>query len=142
MDERIERRIVDKATYVGDAITILAKKRDSLTFDEYLAQREQRDVVEREFQTAIEACIDIGELLLSSQDAVVPETNAAVFRELGEQGVLDDGLAGRMAEAAAFRNVLAHRYGNEVDDEDVYNVLQHDLPVFRNYLEAVRAQLD
>lgn len=106
-----------------------------------MVSREQRDVVEREFQTAIEACIDIGEFLLREHDVEIPETNAAVFRSLGQRGLLDDELAARMAEAAGFRNVLAHRYGNQVDDEDVFNVLQHDLPVFREFLEAVRAAL-
>ena len=142
MSRRIERRIVQKAEYVGEALEILATKRDSLSFEEYAAKREQRDVVEREFQTAIEACIDIGELLLREHDVEIPETNAAVFRSLGQRGLLGDELADRMAEAAGFRNVLAHRYGNQVDDEDVFNVLQHDLPVFREFLEAVRAALD
>lgn len=53
MDDRIERRIVEKATYVGEAVTLLAEKRDSLSFETYRADREQRDIVEREFETAI-----------------------------------------------------------------------------------------
>lgn len=69
MRRRIERRIVQKAEYVAEALEILASKRESLTFEEYAAQREQRDVVEREFQTTIEACIDIGELLLQIRKA-------------------------------------------------------------------------
>lgn len=48
MDERLERRVLEKAEYVGDAVTILAGKRDSLTAEAYRANREQRDVVERE----------------------------------------------------------------------------------------------
>jgi uncharacterized protein YutE (UPF0331/DUF86 family) len=39
-----------------------------------------------------------------------------------------------MAQAAGFRNALTHQHGNEVDDRDVYNVRQHDLPVFREFL--------
>lgn len=141
MDDRTERRVLEKATYVGEAVTVLAEKRDSLDFEDYRSDREQRDVVEREFETAIEACIDIGRMLLRATDADVPETNAAVFRELGACGVLDEATAERMAEAAGFRNVLSHTYGNEIDDRDVYNVLQHELPVFRAYLEAVRAAI-
>ena len=142
MDERTERRILDKARYVRDAVTVLAEKRDGLSFEEYRESREQRDVVEREFETAIEACIDIGELLLKATETGVPETNAAVFRALGREGVLSDELATRMAQAAGFRNVLSHQYGNEIDDRDVYNFLQHDLPLFRSYLQAVRAVLE
>jgi uncharacterized protein YutE (UPF0331/DUF86 family) len=142
MDDRTEARILDKATYVRDAVTVLADKRDSLSYEAYRGDREQRDIVEREFETAIEACIDIGELLLRADGADVPETNASVFRELGDRGVLADDLAERMAQAAGFRNVLSHQYGAEIDDEDVFNFLQHELPLFRTYLTAVRDELD
>ena len=40
--------------------------------------------------------------------------------------------------AAVFQNVLAQRYGIEVDDQDVYDVLQHDLGLSNACLEAVR----
>lgn len=99
-------------------------------------------MVEREFETAIEACIDIGELLLKAADEGVPETNATVFRTLGRTEILSEELAARMARAAGFRNVLSHQYGDKIDDRDVYNFLQGELPLFRTYLEAVRAALE
>lgn len=86
MDERTERRVLEKAAYVREAVAVLAAKRDNLTFEDYRTDREQRDIVEREFETAIEACIDIGKMLLRSQGAEVPDTNAGVFRELGARG--------------------------------------------------------
>lgn len=70
-----------------------------------------------------------------------PETNAAVFRALADENVLEDATAERMAQAAGFRNILTHRYGNEIDDRDVYNVLQEDLPVFRSFLREIRDAL-
>jgi len=111
MDESTRRRIVQKASYVRDAVEVLASKRDSLTFEEYRDRRQERDVVEREFQTAIEACIDIGEMLLRSHGGAVPDTNAAVFRELASSGTITDETADRMARAAGLRNVLSHQYG-------------------------------
>jgi hypothetical protein len=41
MDDRTQQRIVEKAGYVTDALTILADKRDSLSDEEYRDQREQ-----------------------------------------------------------------------------------------------------
>ena len=81
-------------------------------------------------------------MILRAKDQSVPETNAAVFRQLAAAGVVDDELGRRMAEAAGFRNILAHQYGSEIDDRDVYNVLQHDLDVFSTYLQQIRAALD
>lgn len=83
MDERTERRILEKAEYVGDAIKVLVRKRDSLSFEEYRAQREQRDVVEREFETAIEACIDIGKMILEAENENVPNTTRKSFTNSG-----------------------------------------------------------
>ena len=85
---------------------------------------EQRAVVEREFQTAIEACIDIAQLLIAANDAAVPATNAASFARLGDLNILSGDTAEIMQNAAGFRNVLAHQYGHDIDDEQVYRHLQ------------------
>jgi len=64
LDAETETRIVEKAEYIEDAVAVLSRKQ-SLSKATYLDSREQRAVVEREFQTALEGCIDIGELLLT-----------------------------------------------------------------------------
>jgi uncharacterized protein YutE (UPF0331/DUF86 family) len=87
---------------------------------------------------AIEACIDIGEMILRAEGGDVPETNAQVFRELGTRSIVDQGVAERMAQAAGFRNILSHQYWNEIDDRDVYNSLQTGLSLFRTYLQQIR----
>jgi uncharacterized protein YutE (UPF0331/DUF86 family) len=126
---------------VGDALTILAAKRESLTLDTYRNDREERDVDEREFETAIEACIDIGKMVLRERKVTVPATNAQVFHELVSRDILTEATGQRMAEAAGFRNILSHQYGNNIDDEDVFNFLANELPLFREYLEQIRDYL-
>lgn len=142
MDDRTEQRILEKAQYVREAVTVLAQKQDSLTLEEYRTQREQRDIVEREFETAIEACIDIGKMVLKADGSDVPATNAAVFRALESHEVLDDETAHRMAQAAGFRNVLSYQYGNDINNEDVYNFLQQNTPLFHAYFERIREDLE
>jgi uncharacterized protein YutE (UPF0331/DUF86 family) len=142
MDDETRRRITEKASYVGDAVETLAEKRDSLSFEEYRDSRESRAVVERELQTAIEACIDIGEMVLRSRDIAVPETNRGVFRRLEAQAVLDEATGDRMARAAGPRNVLTHQYGTDIDDEAIYTSLQNQLDVFEAYLTQIRNAID
>lgn len=142
MDDRTERRILEKAEYVRESVSLLVETRNSVSFQEYCSDRRERDVVEREFQTSIEACIDIGSMLLRAETGSVPESNADVFRELESIGILEDGTARRMARAAGFRNVLAHRYGAEIDDEDVFTFLQEELDLFPEYLKQVRSALE
>jgi len=121
-------------------VTVLSRKQ-SLALPEYLADREQRAIVEREFQTALEACIDISELLLKPLSAEIPETNAEKFARLGEIEILTSDTAEAMQEAARFRNVLAHTYGFDLDNEQIYHHLQSDLHWFPTFLAEVRAAL-
>jgi uncharacterized protein YutE (UPF0331/DUF86 family) len=115
----VESRIVDKAEYIEEALSVLAAKR-SLDEEAYRTDREQRAIVEREFQTAIEACIDIAGLLLRTTNGDTPSTYAERFSALEERGVLSSETSDRMRSAAGFRNVLTHQYGDEIDDALVY----------------------
>ena len=54
---------------------MLARKQ-SLDAETYRTDREQRAIVEREFQTAIQACIDVAGLPIAASDEAMPETNA------------------------------------------------------------------
>lgn len=129
-------RVVEKAEFIETCLEILAK-RQSVGPDEYAENIEIRDVVERRFEMMTQACIDIARMLLVELRVEVPDANAAVMRELASAGVLSDETAEAMAEACGLRNVLAHEYGNVVDDGIVYEALQ-DLTRYREFLVEVR----
>jgi uncharacterized protein YutE (UPF0331/DUF86 family) len=141
LDDETESRLLDRAEYVEEAVTVLASKQ-SLAPEDYRSDREQRAIVEREFQTAIEACIDIAGILIAALDEPMPETNADRFVLLIELDVLTEATGSRMRDAAGFRNVLAHRYGNELDHDLVFQHLQTELDVFVSFLREVRAAID
>ena len=61
VDVETEIRIVEKVEFIEKAVTVLSRKQ-SLGKEEYLDDREQLTIVERECQTALEACIDIAEI--------------------------------------------------------------------------------
>lgn len=65
--------------------------------------------------TTIESCVDVAQHLVSSENFGAPDSNAAALRELGSRGVIDATLAGDLALAVGFRNVLVHQYA-QVDD--------------------------
>jgi len=135
-----EERILSKAAHVERAVTTLLEKR-SLTIEEYRGDREQRAIVEREFQTAIEACIDIAGILLAATEEPMPATNAGRFVRLEDQDILSAETGRQMQQAAGFRNILVHRYGDEIDDAVVYEHLQSELEWIVRYLREVRAVL-
>ena len=107
-DEK-EARLVEKPLYVEAAAGVLARKQ-SLDAETDRTDREQRAIVEREFLTTIQACINGAGLLIATSDEAMPETNAERFEILHELGVLSGETVERMRSAAGFRNVLAHEY--------------------------------
>lgn len=141
LDDETESRLLDRAEYVEEAVTVLASKQ-SLAPEEYRANREQRAIVEREFQTAIEACIDIAGILIAALDEPMPETNADRFVRLIKLDLLTEDTGRRMRDAAGFRNVLAHQYGDELDHDLVFRHLQTELDVFVSFLREVRSAID
>lgn len=137
----VESTVLDKVEYVEGALTVLVEKQE-LDEQTYRTDREQRAIVEREFQTAIEACLDIAGLIVSALDAEMPDTYAERFVVLESAGVLTPETAERMRSAAGFRNVLTHQYGTDIDDAQVYEHLQTELTVIVKYLREIKTALD
>lgn len=128
--------LVDKAEFVERCLEILAEKQ-SVGPEEYTADRETRDIVERRFEKMTQACIDIARMLLSDLGREVPNANPETMRELAAAGVLSEEVGELMAQACGLRNVLAHEYGEVIDDGMVYDALQ-DLTRYRDYLTELR----
>ncbi|ACV12119.1 protein of unknown function DUF86 [Halorhabdus utahensis DSM 12940] len=137
--ERVET-IVEKAEYVETCLEILAANQ-SVTRESFRENPETRDVVERRFEKASQACIDVARMLVRDLDGNAPGSNAATMRRLGGLDVLTDDTAESMAEAAMFRNILAHEYGDVLDQDIVYDALQ-DLGRYRDFLVEVYGYLD
>lgn len=73
---------------------------------------------------------------LSARLGRVPDSYPACFELLGELGVLESGLAQRLAAMARLRNLLVHAYGR-VDDRRFHRTLREDLGDVEAYLLAV-----
>lgn len=94
---------------------------------------------ERHFQVAIQACLDIGSILLTDAPRP-PSTYRAIFPALARLGVMPEDFAERLAEMAAFRNVLVHLY-LEVDPDLLYTYLQEALDDLERYMQYVAEYL-
>jgi len=88
-----------------------------------------------------EAAIDIGEELVKHERGEPPSSNPKSMRLLADTGVLSGETTEQMAQAARFRNVLSHTYGQITDDGVVYNSLQ-DLERYRTFVVEIREYLD
>lgn len=70
------------------------------------------------FVTAIEACVDAGQHVCSSEGWGPPRDNGDVMVVLARHGALEVEQGRRMRQAVGFRNVLVHEYVT-VDDSVV-----------------------
>ncbi len=70
-----------------------------------------------------------------------PESYPGCFEALGELGILDPALAGRLAAMARLRNLLIHGYGR-IDDAQLHRILREDLGDLDLFLESVASYLE
>jgi len=93
------------------------------------------------FIVAIESAIDISNHIISQNAFRTPEDYADTFQVLAEKGVFDSEFAGTLKEMSKFRNRLVHIYW-EIDDEQVYEILQNRLVDFKSFLHSISAFLE
>jgi len=117
------------------ALSELTKRQD---VDEkgYKKSRELQDIVEREFERAIQDCIDIGARIIAKEGFEVADTYAEVFEILFKKGILDYELYDKMRELAGFRNVLVHIY-RSIEHEEVLRHLKEDISKMREFAKKI-----
>ncbi|MCT9098219.1 DUF86 domain-containing protein [Haloarchaeobius sp. HME9146] len=129
-----------KRSSSSKSVSILASKQ-VISREQYREDIETRDIVGRRFEKATQACIDIARMLLKDIDGRAPNSNPGSMQRLNEVDVLSAAVSEEMQQAALFRNVLAHEYGEVLNHDIVYSALQ-DLERYRQYLHEVRAYLE
>jgi uncharacterized protein YutE (UPF0331/DUF86 family) len=141
IDEQQLERILDAVETIEDCLGRLVEVRKNVDRESYRNDADTQDIVERRFVTMTEATLDVGEVIVIHERDAPAASNPATMRALGELDVLPNELASKMEDAARFRNVLAHTYGDAIDHDVVFDAL-HDLERYRAFVVAVRDYLD
>lgn len=100
-----------------------------------------RSAIERNLQLAIESALDIGEVIISSENMEKPEDYRSIIIILGKEGVIPMEFARRFQEAAKLRNILVHMY-TEVDSKVISQILKNNLDDFDEYAQYIARYLD
>jgi uncharacterized protein YutE (UPF0331/DUF86 family) len=104
---------------------------------DYQTSPDIKDIAERNLQVAIEACLDIAKIIISTNDLPEPKDNKGVFTVLAEAGILSKNTMKFLVPMAGTRNVLVHGY-DRVEDSIVFNVIKQHLNDFAAYLKEVK----
>lgn len=130
---------VDKITIriekLKEYIVILEQFRD-VTVVQLEKDTVKRGALERYLQLAIEACIDIAELIISDQRLTTPSTAKEAIEILGREGIVDEAFASDFSKAVGVRNILIHDY-LELDYELLLNNLKENLSDFHRFIKGV-----
>lgn len=103
----------------------------------YQASQISRDIAERNLQVAIEACLDIGKIIIALEGLKEPKDNKAVFAVLAEEGILSEKSLSFLVPMAGTRNILVHGY-DRIEDSVVYGVLKKHIEDFMTFLKEIR----
>ena len=104
---------------------------------DYQTSPDIKDIAERNLQVAIEACLDIAKIIISTNDLPEPKDNKGVFTVLAEAGILSKKTLQFLVPMAGTRNILVHGY-DKVEDSIVFNVIKQHLDNFAEYLREIK----
>jgi uncharacterized protein YutE (UPF0331/DUF86 family) len=130
-----EEVVVDKLRHINEYTNDLKEMR-GLSKEEYVADTVTQRAVERTFVNLIQSCIDLARHIRATEGLSPSGTAKEEIRSLGNAGIITSETREKMEEAAGFRNVLAHRYG-DIDHDVVYEVLHSDLHWFERFQQDV-----
>ncbi len=128
-------KVSEKLRYLEISLNYLRSRRN-ITLEDLQSNYELRSAIERNFQIAIEAAIDISEMTISEEGVEMPETYREAFLRLGEMGVVPRDFSTRLAQIPGFRNILARQY-SELDLNKLLEFLKtklDDLELFSGYV--------
>ena len=108
----------------------------TLRQNEFLKDPDKIGSAKYHFIVAIESCIDMCNHVISLNGYRVPEDYADTFQVIGEVGALDMDFTDELRNMAKFRNRLVHIYW-EVDDLQLYEILQTRIDDFKKFLDSL-----
>ena len=112
----------------------------NLTKEEFLKNQDQRDIASYRLLVAIEAALNLCYHISAKKLKKAPDEYAECFGILGEAGIISIDLAEQLKKMARFRNMLVHMYW-KMDYEILFDILQKDLELLRQFTKAVTALL-
>lgn len=111
------------------------------TEEQYRRQDDLQDIVERNFQIAIEAIVDLANHLISTRGYRQPRSNVDVFVVLAEEGIIDQSFAQNMGDWVRFHNLLVHDYAM-IDPGQVYRILSTEVGDLKKVAQVLAKELD
>ncbi len=103
---------------------------------DFLESFQAIDAAKYNFQVCIEAIIDIAQHVIARERWGVPDSSAEAIKYLIQNGVLNKTQELPLVQMVKFRNRIVHLY-QEVDDSQIYRILQENLNDIRGFIKCI-----
>src|SRR4030067_3469778 len=103
---------------------------------EFLSDRKNPPFVESYLRKSLEAVFDIGRHILAKTYGFREIEYKAIARELGNRGVISEGLSEVLIKMAGYRNRMVHFY-REITSEELYQIVVIHLGDFDRFNREV-----
>ncbi|MBN8538655.1 MAG: DUF86 domain-containing protein [Deltaproteobacteria bacterium] len=97
-------------------------------------------IYELNLQRAIQACIDLANIVLSKEGLGLPTTYRQSFQILEKHLILTPELTRKMASMVGFRNISVHDY-EQINMAIVQNIVDHYLSDFETFYKVIYARV-
>ena len=137
MMKSIEKKIM---TVEARVLKLKSMSKNINSFEEYLSSQDNIDIAERNIHVAIEACMDIGKIIIANKNLKEPADNKGIFTVLAEAGLINKKSLGFLIPMAGTRNILVHGY-DRVDSALIYGIIKKHLQDFNEFLRQVSEEV-
>jgi len=124
------------ADYLGELRAL-----EPFSLDEILEDLFKYRTAERLLELIIQASLDINRHLLKELYQIEPTTNADIFIQSVQTGILPSKIGLKLSDAAKFRNVLAHLY-DKINPRKVVENINPILQDYRVYIDCINDYLE
>ena len=127
----------DKVRKITSEILIAVERLEELQRlprEQFLSDPHRLGSAKYSFIVAIEGIIDLCNHVIAKNAFRTPEDYADTFKVMAERGAFDERFTATLTQMARFRNRIVHIYW-EVDDDELYRILQSDLGDIREFLK-------
>jgi uncharacterized protein YutE (UPF0331/DUF86 family) len=137
----IEKDVVDRRVQEIRIFAEELKRLSAISKEAFLENAERQYAVMHVLQLAIEACLSVGNHIVSRRRLGIPENYQDIFQLLEKGKILPPAFAKEMMKMARFRNRLVHLYW-QTDLEQLYEIVTTKLDDFEEYARLIQAAAD
>lgn len=132
--------VLDRLSRVRGYIKNL-KELGSIPIEKFTSDFKATNSAERLLQISIEACLEIGNHIISRCGFERPKEYREIFLVLGKNSIIPYTFAERLIPMVKFRNRLVHLYW-DVSKEDVYNIIKNNLSDIEEFIHHIAVFLE